>query len=80
VDGSDLQAKKLGAMLPVSVEQMLDAGMPVPPGLADGLLPARKPLSRRIRWRMARAEFIETLRRRVGFWIAGYEPDDDWDW
>ncbi|MGV4984524.1 hypothetical protein ACVB8X_13970 [Streptomyces sp. NRAIS4] len=77
MDGPDLQVKKLGAFVPVSVEQLLDAGLPLPPGMEPP--PAPKPLSRRIRWRMARAEFIDRLRRRVGFWIAGVDPDDlDW--
>ena len=73
-----LQVKKLGIYIPVSAEQLLDAGLPLPDGMEPPAAP--KPLPRRIRWRMARADFIETLRHRVGFWIAGYEPRDDWDW
>lgn len=77
MDGQDLQVKKLGAFVPVTAEQLLDAGLPLPDGMAPP--PAPKPLSRRMRWRMARAEFVWSLRRRVGFWIANYEPDDgDW--
>ncbi|MET9086154.1 hypothetical protein ABZX77_30485 [Streptomyces sp. NPDC004237] len=74
-----LQVKRLAALVPVTAEQLLDAGLPLPAGMEPP--PAPRPLSRRIRWRMARADFIATLRRRVGFWIAGYEPcDDDGDW
>lgn len=77
MDSSDLQAKKLTTFVPVTAEQLLDAGLPLPPGMEPP--PAPKPLPRRVRWRMARAEFIDRLRRRVGFWIAGYEPDElDW--
>ncbi|MET7479545.1 hypothetical protein ABZT17_35000 [Streptomyces sp. NPDC005648] len=80
--GEDLAAhiltvKKFSAFVPVSAEHLLDAGIPLPPGMEPP--PAPEPLPRRIRWRMARADFIERLRHRVGFWIAGYEPDDE-DW
>ncbi|MCI3277516.1 hypothetical protein [Streptomyces cylindrosporus] len=77
MDGPDLQVKKLGALVPVTVEQLLDAGLPLPPGMEPP--PPPKPLPRRIRWRIARANVIWSLRRRVGFWIANYEPDDE-DW
>lgn len=74
-----LTVKKIAHVVPVSAEDLLDAGIPLPPGVEPP--PAPEPLSRRLRWRMARAARIEALRRRVGFWIAGYEPrDDDWDW
>jgi hypothetical protein len=77
VDGPDLQVKKHAVAVPLSVEQLLDAGLPLPPGMEPP--PEPKPLSRRLRWRMARAEFIWSLRRRIGFWIADYEPSDE-DW
>ena len=74
-----LQVKRVGALVPVTAEQLLDAGLPLPAGMKPP--PAPDPMPWRVRWRMARADFIETLRRRVGFWIAGYQPrDDDWDW
>lgn len=76
-DGLGLSVKRVGVFVPVPLEQLLDAGMPLPPGMQP--TPAPKPLSRRMRWRMARAECVWSLRRRVGFWIANYEPDDgDW--
>lgn len=78
MEGSErLEVKRFGVVIPMSVEQLLDAGMPLPPGME--LPPAPRPLPRRVRWRMARAEFFWALRRRIGFWIADYEPDDgDW--
>lgn len=77
MDGQDLQMKKLSVFVPVSAEQLLDAGVRLPPGMEPP--PAPRPLSRRMRWRIAHAEFVWSLRRRVGFWIADYEPDDE-DW
>jgi hypothetical protein len=73
-----LEVRKVSRVVPMSAQQLLDAGILLPPGVEPP--PAPKPLPWRIRWRMARAEFIDTWRRRVGFWIAGYEPRDDWDW
>ncbi|MGW4886916.1 hypothetical protein [Streptomyces murinus] len=74
----DFTVKKIAHVVPVSIEQLLDAGHPVTPEMAAAVRPTPK-LSRRARWRMARAEAVERLRRRIGFWIAGYEPDDE-DW
>ena len=72
-----LTVKRIAHTVPVTAEQLLDAGIPLPPGMEPP--PAPKPLPRRLRWRMARAEFIDRLRRRIGFWIAGCEPyDEDW--
>jgi hypothetical protein len=79
VYGEDLQIKKLSHFVPVTAEQLLDAGIPLPPGMEPPPPYEPKPLPWRVRWRMARAERIEKLRHRVGFWIAGYEPDDE-DW
>lgn len=76
MDGQDLQVKRLSVFVPVTAEQLLDAGVRLPPGMEP---PAPRPLSRRMRWRIAHAEFVWSLRRRVGFWIADYEPDDE-DW
>lgn len=74
-----LKVRRVSALIPMSAEQLLDAGIPLPPGMAAPARPA--PLSRRVRWRMARATLIRSVRQRIGFWIAGYEPrDDDWDW
>ena len=74
-----LNATKLTTFVPVTAEQLLDAGIPLPPSMEPPPPYEPKLLPRRVRWRMARAEFIEMLRHRVGFWIAGYEPDDE-DW
>jgi hypothetical protein len=79
MDYEQLQVKKLGAYVPVTAEQLLDAGLPLPPGMEPPApyVPTRLPW--RTCWRRARAERIYNLRRRVGFWIANYEPDDgDW--
>lgn len=78
-DEPQLQVKKIGCVVPVSAEQLLDAGLPLPPGMEPPAPYTPKPLPWRIRWRIARAERIENLRRRIGFWIANYEPDDE-DW
>jgi hypothetical protein len=72
-----VQVRTLTAFVPVSAEQLLDAGIPLPPGMEPPAAP--EPLPRRVRWRAARAEFIDRLRSRIGFWIAGVEPDDE-DW
>ncbi|MET7776317.1 hypothetical protein ABZU94_10430 [Streptomyces mirabilis] len=79
MDGSDLQVKKLGVFVPVSAEQLLDAGLPLPPGMEPPPPYKPTPLPWRTRWRMARAERLYNLRRRIGYWIANYEPDDE-DW
>ncbi|MFJ8153957.1 hypothetical protein [Streptomyces sp. NPDC094468] len=74
-----LLVTRVPVYVPVTAEQLLDAGLPLPAGMEPP--PAPPPVSRRIRWRMARADLIETMRRRVGFWIAGHTPtDDDRDW
>lgn len=68
--------KRIAAYVPVSTQQLLDAGLPLPSGLEPPEpLPA---LPRRVRWRLWFSERVWAVRRRVGFWIAGYEPDDDW--
>ena len=77
MDGQDLQVKKLGAFLPVTVEQLLDAGIPLPPGMEPPPEPPRPSLYQRCRWAVRAA--VQRGRERVGFWIAGYEPDDE-DW
>ncbi|MFI1767512.1 hypothetical protein ACH41H_36445 [Streptomyces sp. NPDC020800] len=69
-----LEVKVLAHVVPVSAQDLLDAGLPLPPGMEPP--PAPRPLSRRQRWRMARADFTWAMRRRIGFWIAGVEPDD----
>lgn len=74
----ELTVKRVSTFMPVSAQDLLDAGIPLPPGMEPPPPPARLPRS--VRWRMACAEFVASLRRRVGFWIAGYEPTDDWDW
>ncbi|WP_262059677.1 hypothetical protein [Streptomyces sp. STR69] len=79
MDDQQLTAKKLGAYVPVSAEQLLDAGLPLPPGMEPPPPYTPTPLPWRTRWRIARAERIDRMRRRIGFWIANYEPDDE-DW
>ncbi|MGW1000468.1 hypothetical protein [Streptomyces sp. NPDC002520] len=77
MDVPDLQVKKLGVIVPVTAQQLLDAGIPLPPGMEAPSEPARPSLYRRWRW-----VFLDAVRRgreRVGFWIAGVDPDDlDW--
>jgi hypothetical protein len=79
MDDQPLQVKKLGAFVPVAAELLLDAGLPLPPGMEPPPPYTPAPLPWRTRRRIALAERIENLRRRVGFWIANYEPcDEDW--
>ncbi|MEV7684476.1 hypothetical protein [Streptomyces bungoensis] len=74
MDSSDLRVTKLGGFVRVTAEQLLDAGIPLPPGME---LPPRPPLYRR--WRWAALDAVRRGRERVGFWIAGVDPDDlDW--
>lgn len=81
MDGQDLPlnltVKRISTYVPVSVEQLVDAGVPLPPGVEPPPAPARLP--RLMRWRMQLGWSLWSLRQRVGFWIAGYEPDDE-DW
>ncbi|WP_392971151.1 hypothetical protein [Streptomyces sp. LN245] len=79
MDYEQLQVKKFGAYVPVTAEQLLDAGIPLPPGMEPPAPYNPTPLPRRTRWRRARADFVWRLRRRIGFWIANYDPDDE-DW
>lgn len=72
-----LHVKKLAVSIPVSAEQLLDAGMELPPGMEPPAAP--QPLSWRTRWRVARATALWSARMRLGFWIAGHQPDDE-DW
>ncbi|MGW1498929.1 hypothetical protein ACWCQW_10215 [Streptomyces mirabilis] len=74
-----LEVTVFAHIVPVSAEQLLDAGLPLPPGMEPPAPYKPTPLPRRTRWRMARTEFVWRLRRRIGFWIANYEPDDE-DW
>lgn len=69
--------KRMSVHVPVSVQQLLDAGVPLPPGVEPPLATPRPSLYRR--WRWAYLGAVRRLRERVGFWIAGYEPDEaDW--
>lgn len=72
-----LEVKKIAHFVPVSAQALLDAGLPLPPGMEPP--PPPKPLPRILRLRLAWAEFVWTARRRLGFWIADYSPDDE-DW
>lgn len=74
-DGTEV--KRLTAYVQITAEQLLDAGLPLPPGMEPPPQPPRPPWHRRWRWAWSGA--IRSLRERVGFWIAGYEPDEaDW--
>lgn len=69
----ELHVRVIAHVVPVSAEQLIDAGAPVPPGyIAPDVVKA--PLLRRLRWRTVAA--VWAARRRVGFWIAGEAPDD----
>jgi hypothetical protein len=72
-----ITVKRLGIHVPVTAEQLLDAGLPLPPGMEPPPPTPRPSLYQR--WRWAYREKVERMRERVGFWIAGYEPRDDWD-
>lgn len=72
-----ITVKRIGVHIPVTAEQLLDAGIPLPPGLEPPPPAPRPPWHRRLRWRVR--ETVSGARERVGFWIAGYTPDDpDW--
>jgi hypothetical protein len=77
VDSPDLSVKRVGAFVLVSAQDLLDVGIPLPPGMEPPARPASLP--RLIRWRMALGWSLWSMRRRVGFWIAGHVPDDE-DW
>lgn len=69
--------KRIGVVVPVTAEQLLDAGLPLPEGMEMPPAPPQPPWHRRLRWAWRAA--VSRARERVGFWIAGYEPDDgDW--
>lgn len=71
------EVKRLTAYVPVTAQQLMDAGLPLPPGMEPP--PAPKPLPWRLRWRFAVSQRVWVVRERVGFWIAGHEPDEgDW--
>ena len=72
-----ITVKRIGLHIPVTAEQLLDAGLPLPPGMKPPPPTPRPSLYRRLRW--AYLERVQNVRERVGFWIAGYTPDDS-DW
>lgn len=72
-----ITVKLIAHQIPVTAEQLLDAGLPLPPGMTPPPPTPRPTLYRRLRW--AVREKIDRARERVGFWIAGYTPDDS-DW
>ena len=69
--------KRLTAYVPVTAEQLLDAGLPLPDGMEPPPPTPRWSRWRRLRWSVREA--VWQWRERVGFWIAGHEPDND-DW
>lgn len=72
-----IELKRLTTCVPITAEQLLDAGLPLPEGMEPPSAPSRPSVYRR--WRWAYLDAVRRLRERVGFWIAGYEPDDgDW--
>jgi hypothetical protein len=66
--------KSLSVHVPVTAQQLLDAGLPLPPGMEPPPVLPRPSLYRR--WRWAWLDAVRHLRERVGFWIAGYDPHD----
>lgn len=68
--------KRIAHVVPMSAQQLLDAGIPLPPGVERPPAPPRPPLYRR--WRWAYLDAVRRLRERIGFWIAGYRPEEDW--
>lgn len=60
-----MEVKKLRTFIPVTAEEMADAGYP---GYAP---PTPRKLTRRQRWSLAFHGAVYDARRRVGFWIAG---------
>jgi len=75
--GQPITVKRIAHQIPVTAQQLLDAGLPLPPGMEPPPPTPRPPLHRRLRW--AVREKINRVRERVGFWIAGYTPDaTDW--
>jgi hypothetical protein len=75
--GQWITVKLIAAQVPVTAEQLLDAGVPLPPGMEPPPPTPQPSLYRRLRW--AYRERVQNMRERVGFWIAGYTPDDS-DW
>lgn len=69
-----ITVKRITAQVPITAEQLLDAGLPLPPGMTPPPPTPRPSLYRRMRW--AYRERVQAARERVGFWIAGYTPDD----
>jgi hypothetical protein len=68
--------RRIAAYVPVTAEQLLDAGLPLPPGMEASEAQWRPSISLRVWWWVS--ERLWAGRRKLGFWIAGYEPDDDW--
>jgi hypothetical protein len=73
-DGQALNVKRLAVAVPITAEQLLDAGLPLSPGMEPPA--ASPPMPRHVRWRLAWAEWVWNTRTRLGFWIAGHEPDE----
>lgn len=69
-----ITVKRLTAHVPITAEQLLDAGLPLPPGMEPPPPASRWPWHRRLRWKIR--ENVDRTRERVGFRIAGYTPDD----
>lgn len=75
IDATDLSmsARKIVHHVPVSAQQLIDAGIPLPPGM-EPPQPVVIPRWSRVRYRIREA--MGNARRRVGYWIAGDSPDD----
>lgn len=72
-DRGGLTAHKVTYLYPVSAEQLIDAGMEPPPGYVP------RPfiqLTRRQVMLMRWHSWVYDARRRIGFWIAGWEPEE----
>ncbi|MEU2924199.1 hypothetical protein ABZ636_03930 [Streptomyces sp. NPDC007251] len=70
----DLTVKRITAYVPVSAEQLLDAGLPLPPGVKAPEARWRPSVLLRLKWWVS--QHLWAGRRKLGFWIAGYEPDE----
>jgi hypothetical protein len=70
-----LNVSKPSIVLPVTAEQLIDAGHPAPPGYVAA--PAIV-LTRRQAALLWWHSWVYDTRRRLGYWIAGDTPGDEW--
>lgn len=70
-----IQAKKITAYIPISIEHAIDLGFPPPPGYVPPPSPPRPRGLRRLRIWWACWKY--DARRKLGFWIAGHNPENE---